>query len=40
MFNDFIVPFSSKTNTKEGIKELYKDGELFILPAVKEELGI
>ncbi len=40
MFEDFIVPFSEKTNTKERIKELHKKGDLFILPAVKEELGI
>lgn len=40
MFNDFITPLSNKTSTKEGIKELYKKGALFILPAVKEELGI
>jgi hypothetical protein len=39
MFNDFIIPFSNKTNTKEGIKELYKNGELFILPALKKSLG-
>jgi hypothetical protein len=40
MFNEFIVPFSNKTSTKEDIRELHKKGELFILPAVKEELGI
>jgi len=40
MFNDFIVPFSNKANTKEGIKKFYKNEELFILPAVKEELGV
>jgi hypothetical protein len=40
MFSEFITPFSNKTNTKEGIKELHKKGELFILPAVKEELSI
>lgn len=40
MFSEFITPFSNKTNTKEGIKELHKKEELFILPAVKEDLGI
>lgn len=40
MFNDFISPFSMKTTTKEGIKVLHNKGELFILPAVKKELGI
>jgi len=39
MFNDFIVPFSNKSSTKEGIKELHKNEQLFILPAVNEELG-
>ncbi|NNM44205.1 MAG: DUF4304 domain-containing protein [Chlamydiae bacterium] len=38
MFRDFIVPFSSKTSTKTGIKKLHEKGELFILPAVKQEL--
>lgn len=40
MFEDFIAPFSEKANTKEGIKELHRKDNLFILPAVKEELGI
>ena len=40
MFSDFISPLSNTTNTKSKIKELHKTGELFILPAVKEELGI
>lgn len=40
MFHQFIMPFFEKTNTKEGIIELHKKEDLFILPAVKEELGI
>lgn len=40
MFNEFIMPFSNKTTTKEEIKELHRKGDLFILPAVKKELGI
>lgn len=40
MFNNFIAPFSDKASTREGIKALYNEGEIFILPAVKEELGI
>ena len=40
MFNNFIVPFSQQTKTKEGIRELHRKGELFILPAVRQELGI
>ena len=40
MFKNFIVPFSNKTSTKEGIKELHKKGDIHILPAVQEELGI
>lgn len=40
MFSEFITPFSNKTTTKEGIKEVHKKEGLFILPAVKEELFI
>ena len=40
MFSEFITPFCNKTNTKEAIKEFHKKEGLFILPAVKEALGI
>ncbi len=40
LFGDFIVPFSNKTSSKKGVRELHEHEGLFILPAVKEELGI
>jgi len=40
MFDGFLTPFSEKTSSKEGIKILHKKGDLFILPSVKDELGI
>ncbi len=40
MFEKYINPFLEKTKTKELIKEINIKGELFILPAVKKELGI
>lgn len=38
-FGDFIVPFTNKTLTKAGIKELAEQRKIFLLPAVKEELA-
>lgn len=38
LFQDFIVPFSEKALTKLGINELAEKGEIYLLPAVKEEL--
>lgn len=38
LFNEFIVPFTDNTLSKSGIKELADKGEIYILPAVKEEL--
>ncbi|WP_419698992.1 DUF4304 domain-containing protein [Mucilaginibacter sp. NFX135] len=40
LFNEFIMPFTEKALTIKGIKELYKNGELFLLPAVKQQLEI
>ncbi len=40
MFVNYIVPFCEKTSTKRGIIELNKKGELFLMPGVKEPLGI
>lgn len=39
LFSEFIVPETSKTLTRSGIKELAAKGE-YILPAIKKELGI
>jgi hypothetical protein len=38
LFKDFLVPFSEKALTKQGINELAEHGEIDLLPAVKEEL--
>lgn len=40
MFEQFLTPLSEKTSSKQAIKELHMKGDLFILPAVKEELGL
>ncbi len=40
LFKEFIVPYTEKTLTVEGIKQLAKQGDIFLLPAIKEELGI
>jgi len=39
LFNDFIVPDANQTLSRAGIIELARNG-VFILPAVKKELGI
>ncbi len=39
LFNDFIVPDTNQTLSRAGIIELARNG-VFILPAVKKELGI
>jgi hypothetical protein len=39
LFISHIVPFTNKALSKEGIKELADTGEVFLLPAVKKELG-
>jgi len=38
LFKDFIVPFTNKALSKSGIKELAEKGEIFLLPAVKQQL--
>ncbi len=39
LFSDFILPFTDKALSKPGIRELAEKGEIFLLPAVKIELG-
>jgi hypothetical protein len=39
LFSLIIVPFINKALSKSGIKELAAKGEIFLTPAVKEELG-
>ncbi len=38
LFKNHIVPFTTKTSTRLGIKKLVSSGEIFILPLLKEEL--
>lgn len=38
LFKDFLVPFSEKALTKQGINELVEQGEIDLLPPVKVEL--
>ena len=39
LFKNHIVPFTNKTLTKSGIKELADQEKIFLLPAVKKELA-
>jgi hypothetical protein len=39
LFEKHIVPFTNKTLSKSGVKELAEKGEIFLLPAIKEELA-
>ena len=39
LFKSHIVPFTNKTLIRSGIRELAEKGEIFLLPAIKEELG-
>ncbi|SIP96023.1 protein of unknown function [Chryseobacterium sp. RU37D] len=38
LFNNHIVPFINKTSSISGILNLEEAGEIFLLPAIKEEL--
>jgi hypothetical protein len=40
LFREYIIPLSNETTTRNGIIELHKKGDLFILPAVREQLGL
>lgn len=39
LFIKHIVPFTNKSLSKSGIRDLAEKGEIFILPAIKEELS-
>ena len=39
LFTNHIVPFTNRALSKAGIRELANKGEVFLLPAVKEELA-
>ena len=38
LFSEFIVPFTDKALSRQGLKELAAKEEVFLLPAVKAEL--
>lgn len=38
LFNKFVVPFAEKALSISGIKQLRKEGIVFIPPAVEEEI--
>ncbi len=40
LFIEYIVSFTNQTLTREGIKALAQNDNLFLLPAVKKELGL
>jgi hypothetical protein len=39
LFKNHIVPFTDKALSKSGIRELADKGDIFLLPAIKEELA-
>lgn len=39
LFSDFIVPFTNEALTRAGIKRLAKQGLVFLLPLIKEQLN-
>jgi len=38
IFNEIILPFAEKVCSKDGLKELEKEGRIYLLPAVKKRL--
>ena len=40
LFQEFIVPYTDKALSLTGIKQLSMHGDIFLLPAIKEELGM
>ena len=40
LFREFIVPFTDMALSRLGLRELAKEGKIFLLPAVKEGLPI
>ena len=40
LFREFIVPFTDLALSRLGLRELAKEGKIFLLPAVKEGLTI
>jgi hypothetical protein len=40
LFSDFLNPFSEKVLEKANFKKLEQNNEIYLLPAVKKELGL
>ena len=40
LFREFVVPFTDMALSRLGLRELAKEGKIFLLPAVKEGLTI
>ena len=40
LFTDYIVPTTERVLTQETLKEFIREEEIFVLPAVKKELGL
>lgn len=40
LFEKYIVPFTNKTLSKSSIKELEKNGQIILLPAIKQQLSV
>lgn len=38
LFREYLVPFSEKALTKEGLKQLAYHEKIYLLPAIKQEL--
>ncbi|GAA4105547.1 DUF4304 domain-containing protein [Mucilaginibacter panaciglaebae] len=38
LFDNFIMPFTTKALTKSGLKQLSSENQVVLLPAIKEEL--
>ena len=40
VFEERIIPFTERCLSKLGIIEMFQKGDIYLLPAVREELGV
>ena len=40
LFRDYTVTITEKALTRKGLTELYAKDKIFLLPAIKQELGL
>ncbi|MCD0488055.1 DUF4304 domain-containing protein [Pedobacter sp. MC2016-14] len=40
LFEEFILPFAKRSLTKQGLRQLAKNGDISLLPAVEKELAV